>query len=237
MSFLNRFARGLLGLPYGIAVALLPVLVRVRVAQRPLTRGVLAVCHSGGPDPLFLARAVRAWRTPALFSVDPRYPWLRPLYRAFWRFEVRSGDREFNRRTLKEAVDHLRRGGRLMVFIDGPRFWEGRLKPGAALLARRAGVPLIPVGLENAYMYVPGAEGFSIPRLYIYVIGSLLRRRWVRVHFGDPIHPDPSLDEQGDVERMMRELAAALDAYSRRFVGSPGPFWEGPARGGGSPRP
>lgn len=224
----ERLVTGLLWLPYGAAVALLPLLVKVRVSDPPPAAGVLAVCHTGSPDPLILARAVGAWRTPALFSVDPRYPWLRPFYRAFWQFEIRPGDRDFNLRTLGEAVDHLRRGGRVMVFADGPRFWEGKLRPGAALLARRAGVPLIPVGVENAYIHVPGAENFSLPRLCAHVLRSLRRRRWVRVHFGTPIHPDPSHDERADVDRMMRELAARLDAYHRRFVGRPGPIWVSP---------
>lgn len=226
---MNGFAKGLLWLPYGAAMSLLPVLVKVRVAHPPRAGGVLALCHSGGPDPLFLARAVRDWHLPALFAVDPRYPWLRPFYRAFWRFEVRPGDRDFNQRSLGEVVDYLRGGGQVMVFADGPRFWEGKLKAGAALLARWAEVPLIPVGLENAYIHVPGAEGFSILRLYIHVLCSLRRRRWVRVHFGDPIYPDPSLGEREDVGRMMRELAAVLDAYHHRFVGRPGPIWGGPA--------
>ena len=128
--------RAILSLPCGLGVLALPLLVEVRVeGPRPHGPCVLAVTHSGGPDPLYVARAVGSWRTPALFSIDPRYPFLRPFYRALWRFEIREGEKEFNRRTLRAAVEHLQKGGQIMVFADGPDFRRGTLKPGAAVLA------------------------------------------------------------------------------------------------------
>ena len=126
---------------------------------------VLAVTHMGTFEPLFVAYAGRFWRAKALFAVDPRYPFLRFIYGAFWGFEVTTDPERkkwLNPRTLARAVDYLRRGGVVMVFPEGERFWERVLYPGAAVLARRAGVPLVPVGVECGYFYRSGgAAAFS----------------------------------------------------------------------------
>ena len=53
---------------------------------------------------------------------------------------------------MRSALDHLRGGGVVGVFPEGtrvPRFGDGIVKPGAAWLAARAGVPLVPVALEG----------------------------------------------------------------------------------------
>ncbi|MDD2912235.1 MAG: lysophospholipid acyltransferase family protein [Candidatus Bipolaricaulis anaerobius] len=226
--------RAILSLPCGLGVLALPLLVEVRVeGPRPPGPCVLAVTHSGGPDPLYVARAVGSWRTPALFSIDPRYPFLRPFYRALWRFEIREGEKEFNRRTLRAAVEHLQKGGQIMVFADGPDFRRGTLKPGAAVLARRAGVPVVPIGLENAHILPPQGEELALGPLFFHVVRSLRRKGWICVHFGAAVFPDPSLPERADVDRMMRLLERSFDRYHRRFVGLPGPVWPSTQREGG----
>jgi 1-acyl-sn-glycerol-3-phosphate acyltransferase len=222
----ERVCACLLWWPYGLALLFLPLLVRVKaVGERPRPPCVLAVTHTGGLEPLYVAKAARFWRMPALFSVDPRHPFLRPFYWAFWQFEVRKDEREFNRRTLKKAVEYLKNKGMLMVFPEGARFWEGRLYPGAAVLAKRAGVPLIPVGLENAYVYEPGAENLSFLKGSWRVLKKTKQLRFVRVHFGEKILPDPGLPEWEDVERMMQELEKAFRRFYQDFYGLPGPVW------------
>lgn len=119
---------------------------------------MLAVTHVGTFEPLFVTYAGRFWRAKALFAVDPRYPFLRFIYGAFWGFEVTTDPERkkwLNPRTLARAVDYLRRGGVVMVFPEGERFWERVLYPGAAVLGRRAGVPLVPVGWSVAIFTSP----------------------------------------------------------------------------------
>ena len=230
-------AQILIGLAYaGLCRFLVPVFFRVeRVGRPPVPPCVLAVTHVGTFEPPFVAYASRFWRAKALFAVDPRYPFLRFIYGAFWGFEVTTDPERkkwLNPRSLARAVDYLRRGGVVMVFPEGERFWERVLYPGAAVLARRAGVPLVPVGLENAYCYHPGAESQPLFQAAWRVFRETRRRGAVRVHFGDPILPDPSLPEREDVDRMMRALARAFGDYYNRFYGDiPQPRW--PPRGSG----
>lgn len=211
-----------------------------RVGPRPKRPCVLAVIHLGGFEPLFVTRASRHWRGWALYSLDRPSPLVRFLCRAFWRFGVTQDPTrkaQVNPRTIAEAVRYLKRGGSLMVFPEGDRFWERRLYRGAAVLAKRAGVPLVPVGLENALIYKKPGEGIlPLWQGFLLALWRTLKKRWIGVHFADPILPDPLLSEEEDVDRMMHELARAFHGFYRTFYNLPGPVWitrkeaEGPRR-------
>ena len=216
---------------YILGVVFLAALVRIRrVGQKPPRPCVLAVTHVSGYgfDPLFVVWASRHFRSFALYSMDRPNRFVRFLGQSFWRFGVTADPTRkntVNRRTLEMAVSYLRRGGVLQVYPEGEKFWEGRLYPGAAVLARRAGVPLIAVGLENAPRYEPGVIGVPILRGLVHALRRTLARRWIAVHFGSPIYPNPALPEKEDVDRMMNELAQAFQKFYRDFYGLPGPIW------------
>lgn len=204
-----------------------------RIGRRPSRPCVLAVTHVGGFEPLFVTRASGHWRGWALYSMDWPNPIVRFLCRAFWRFGVTQDPvrkHEVNSRTLEKAVQYLKRGGSLMVFPEGDKFWERRLYQGAALLARRAGVPLIPVGLENALIYEPGAENLPIWRGFPHALWQTLKKRWIAVHFASPILPDPNLREEEDVDRIMRELEHVFRQFYKDFYNLPGPVWISPKK-------
>ena len=228
---LGRPVQWLIGLLYAASCRfLVPIFFRVeRVGKPPQPPCVLGVTHVGTFEPPFVAYAGRTFRAKALFAVDPRYPFLRFIYGGFWGFEVTTDPERkkwLNPRSLARAVDYLKRGGVVMVFPEGERFWERNLYPGAAVLARRAGVPLVPVGLENAYCYHPGAEAQSLFQAVRRVFRETRRRGTVRVHFGESILSDPSLPEREDVDRMMRKLAQAFGNYYRHFYPDvPQPRW------------
>jgi 1-acyl-sn-glycerol-3-phosphate acyltransferase len=208
---------------------LVPLLFRVeRVGARPRGPCVLAVTHVGTFEPMFVAYAGRVFRAKALFAVDPRYPWLRFIYGAFWGFEVTTDPERkkwLNRRSLARAVEYLKRGGVVMVFPEGERFWERVLYPGAGVLARRARVPLIPVGLENACCYHPQAEAQPLLAAAWRIIRETREKGTIRVHFGSPLMPDPRLPEREDVDRLMRGVARVFGDWDRRFYGFPPPQW------------
>ena len=65
---------------------------------------------------------------------------------------------------LKETLKRLRRGELVLIFPEGTRTEDGNvatLKSGFCLLARKAGVPLIPVGIAGAYEAWP--KGQQLP--------------------------------------------------------------------------
>lgn len=67
---------------------------------------------------------------------------------------------------LKETMRRLRRGEMVLIFPEGTRSPDGdmqALKPGFLVVARRCGVPLVPVGLDGAYQAWPRSARW--PRL------------------------------------------------------------------------
>ncbi len=74
---------------------------------------------------------------------------------------------------MRTALTHLAAGGRIGVFPEGrrARVWgESRPKRGAAWLALRAGVPMLPVAIFGADEAMPIEEGLSIHRAKISVV-------------------------------------------------------------------
>jgi 1-acyl-sn-glycerol-3-phosphate acyltransferase len=101
---------------------------------------------------------------------------------------------------LKETLRRLRDGELVLVFPEGTRTVDGEvttLKPGFCALARRAQVPLVPVGIDGAY------EAWPRDR-------SLPRPVPIFVHIGPAISPSkfPQLSDA--------ELVALLEQAIRR---------------------
>ena len=67
---------------------------------------------------------------------------------------------------LKETLKRLKRGELVLIFPEGTRTEDGevgQLKSGFCMLARKAQVPLVPVGIAGAYEVWP--KGRRFPRL------------------------------------------------------------------------
>jgi 1-acyl-sn-glycerol-3-phosphate acyltransferase len=67
---------------------------------------------------------------------------------------------------LKETLRRLKRGELVLIFPEGTRTRDGEvaaLKPGFISVARRSGVPLIPVGLDGAYQAWPRSAWYPRP--------------------------------------------------------------------------
>lgn len=70
-------------------------------------------------------------------------------------------DRSHGREALKslgEAARQIARGTSVLIFPEGTRSEDGRLKPfktGAVMLAIKAGVPVVPIGFNNTHSILP----------------------------------------------------------------------------------
>jgi 1-acyl-sn-glycerol-3-phosphate acyltransferase len=108
---------------------------------------------------------------------------------------------------IRRALQVLTDGGVLGVFPEGGRSPDGRLQPpmlGAALIAARAGVWVVPAGISGAYEAFPPGRFWPRPRR-------------IRVRFGKPfrfVEPERGRLSRGDIEafgaRMMSAIAALL---------------------------
>ena len=153
------------GLAQGLYVSLLAgrALHRRRV---PRTGGLLVVSnHQSYLDPILAALPIRRPLNPmardTLFR-NPAFSW---LIRSLYAFPVRRGSADLG--AMKEAVRRLREGRIVLVFPEGTRTRDGsigKLHAGVILMARRAGVPVLPMVIEGAYKCWP--RGRLLPSLH-----------------------------------------------------------------------
>ncbi len=104
---------------------------------------------------------------------------------------------------LKETLKRIKHGAIVLLFPEGTRTPDGEvhaMKPGFCAIAKRAGVPVIPVGLDGTFDAWPRHQRFP-------------RRSVIQVQFGQPIEPfeiQAMTDEQlvQEVERRIRACHA-----------------------------
>ncbi|MDR5709898.1 MAG: lysophospholipid acyltransferase family protein [Armatimonadota bacterium] len=186
--------------------AMLGSLFRMRVIGRehePLTGPLLVVAnHWSALDPPVLGCALR--RSVHFMAKEElfRIPGLRTWMRAVGTFPVRRG--EPDRAAIRTALELIRRGEAVVIFPEGTRNPRGYLlpaEPGAAFLALRAGVPLLPVGIVGTLQAMP--KGAWIPR-----------PRRIEVRIGRPFRLDhlPSNREglEAASDRIMGAIAELL---------------------------
>lgn len=113
---------------------------------------IIAANHASYVDPVILAIACPR---PVRFIVD-RAQYHRPL--VHWiaartgAIPVENTPRDVG--SVRRALQALRQGAVIGIFPEGGRSNDGSLKPakpGAALLALRSGVPLLPAGIVGSY--------------------------------------------------------------------------------------
>lgn len=103
---------------------------------------------------------------------------------------------------IRATLQALERGEMVLVFPEGTRTRDGNFgvfKPGLALVARRAKVPIIPAAIEGAYLAWPRAATIPQPRA-------------VHVHYGTPLLPE---EIAGCTEQ---ELAALVEQRVRECL-------------------
>lgn len=165
----------------GLSGTIATVLLRWRATGHrhvPESGGVLLVAnHLSYLDVFFLGiplrRPLNYVARSTLFL-----PVLGPLIRSVGGFPIqREG---IGVSGMKETLGRLRAGGIVTLFPEGTRSADGELAPlksGIALLVRRAGVPVVPVGLAGTFEVWPRSRPWLAPHP-------------IRVHFGRAIGPD-----------------------------------------------
>ncbi|MFN8533341.1 MAG: lysophospholipid acyltransferase family protein [Dehalococcoidia bacterium] len=181
------------------------------------------------PDgPLMLVSNHLSWADPPmLVATTPRVVnfmakselWEQPVLAFFGRHhgELRIRRGEADRQAIRDADALFKRGGFLGIMPEGTRSKTGGLlhgQPGAAYLAYRNNVPIVPVG-------VTGTEAIHKP-------ADLLRRPRVRIVFGEPFRLDPA---------NRKNLAAATDQIMLAIAALLPERYRGVYRDGPPPHP
>jgi 1-acyl-sn-glycerol-3-phosphate acyltransferase len=168
---------------------------------------ILASNHHNYLDGVVLGVAVAR---PIAFLVMPRVYRATPLHPHLHR---RIGSIPVNLErpdpgAIKRVLRVLESGRIVGIFPEGPFSQEGRLvsgQPGAALIALRAGVPIVPAAIEGTFEALRGRR-FYVPR-----------RGPLSVRFGAPLvfdhsrHRPIARTERAEVtRRIMSEIAGLL---------------------------
>jgi 1-acyl-sn-glycerol-3-phosphate acyltransferase len=132
--------------------------LRIEGREHEPARGpfVVAANHSSAIDPPLVGTSLHhraAYMAKhELFAV----PILGPLLRSIGVFPVRRGQPD--RKAIRTSLDVLTRGGVLVMFPEGTRSPDGRLQSpeaGAAMIALRTGVAVLPVAVISSHRILP----------------------------------------------------------------------------------
>lgn len=185
-----------------VVVAVLRSLFRMEVTGRehePPEGAFLAVSnHWSAFDPPVLGAALRRkvhfMAKQELFEI----PLLRSWMRCIGTFPVRRG--EPDRQAIRRALQVLQRGGVVGMFPEGTRNPRGYLlpaEPGAAFLALKAQVPILPVGILGTLEVLP--KGARVPRL-----------RKILVRIGPPFRVDDLVNSPDRLQQASERIMAAI---------------------------
>lgn len=177
---------------------------------------VVVANHGSHLDPPLLGHALGR---PVAFMAKAelfKVPVLGAIIRACGAYPVSRGASD--REAIRTATDRLLEGWATGVFIDGTRQANGRVndpQAGAALLAARAGVPLLPVAIINSHRALgPGQAGTRLLPIHIRI--------------GTPI-PAPASRRRADLNVATAACQAQINALldqgliNGRQLGPPSP--------------
>jgi len=102
---------------------------------------------------------------------------------------------------VRVVLRRLANGDAVGVYPEGERSWDGQLQPfrrGTIRLLLKAGVPIVPCGIAGTYDVWPRWS-------------KNIRRRRVRVEFGEPIRW-PAMNERRDRDAFLEEATETLRA-------------------------
>jgi 1-acyl-sn-glycerol-3-phosphate acyltransferase len=178
---------------------------RLRVSgleRLPRSGGILVVSnHQSFLDPPVCGSSIRE-RPYTIIARESLFRF-RPfgaLIRSFGAVPIERGSGDLG--ALRTALKQLSIGRCVFMFPEGTRNEDGRtkaFKPGVALLARKARVPIVPMAIEGATDLWPRTRG--LPRL----------RGRLEVEVGEPIPPE-------QVEAWSKEGADVLLEQMRRRI-------------------
>lgn len=119
---------------------------------------------------------------------------------------VRRGDRQSILDMMKKAESHLKRGNSIFIYPEGTRSEDGtvyKFKSGAFTLAKRVGVPVLPIAISGSTNALPKGELF------------IRGKHYIRVKVMDEIPVEVV------AETSARDLAAMVENEIRAFVEAP----------------
>lgn len=209
----------------GVLGPLMDLYTRRRVARRDRVEelvgpAIFVANHNSHMDTPVILRALPGrWRrrTAVAAATDYFYGKRRDAVAASLVFGTIPLDRTsgagVGARQTAHLGRHLREGGSLLVFPEGTRSRDGRvgrLRSGAALLAAKHDVPIVPIYMSGTREAMPPGH-----RWMVFKADRPGPRHRIEIHFGDPIVPLPG-ERASEVMGRVRLFLAACGADTKR---------------------
>jgi 1-acyl-sn-glycerol-3-phosphate acyltransferase len=184
------------------------VRIRVKGIERiPKGTVIFAANHTSAADAPAVVGAIP--RRIAILLKRPlfKYPIVGQAFHLARFIPVDRSDRDSAITSLEQATEAIKNGQSFLIYPEGTRSPDGRLqefKKGTAVMAIKAGVPLVPIACSNAHRIMKKRE------LKVYT-GEIL------VEFLPPIDSTRYTLEQREIlnQRLHDELAAGLPPDQR----------------------
>ncbi len=163
----------------------------------PATGAILAGNHVSYADPTLLWSVVPR---PCHFMAKSELygkgflGWALPR---LWTFPIRRG--QADREAISVATELLKRGELVGIFPEGTRKHDGmgQAQQGAAFIAMRAGVPIVPVGIHGTDRIKPKGQRFvRFPR--------------ITIRYGEPVSFTDFDESVGDRKQRMEMFTAEV---------------------------
>lgn len=104
-----------------------------------------------------------------------------------------------DRKAFDQAIDLIRKGKVVVIFPEGGRTLDGKLreaKPGLGMIVAQTGCPVVPAYLKGTYEVLPTGS-------------KKLRFHPVTVSFGEPLTFDPP-HQEGETKRFYRHVSRTV---------------------------
>jgi 1-acyl-sn-glycerol-3-phosphate acyltransferase len=183
---------------------------RVRGLERLPPGGALfLINHQSFLDPLFAAAGLH--RPVSYLARDNlfRVPVIGSILRATYVMPIRR--EAAGTESMRLSIERCRQGYYVGLFPEGTRTRDGSIgafKPGFLAIARRAGVPVIPIGISGAFESYPRNVLFPRPGR-------------IRVVYGEPISVETidsfSRERQDDLVALIRDRIVACHAEAEAW--------------------
>ncbi|NTU93102.1 MAG: 1-acyl-sn-glycerol-3-phosphate acyltransferase [Chlorobiaceae bacterium] len=125
---------------------------------------------------------------------------------------IKRGQNREALQSLLDATVQLKKGHSIHIFPEGTRSVDGRLLPfkrGAFIIARKAGVPVLPVTIIGSNLITPKKS-------------LKIRKGHIRMVIGEPINPS-SFSSAEELQQAVHDaIAGNLEKHSSTLGSSPG---------------